>query len=184
MKMNYSSYHQSIVGKHHIRLVGLPDLPVFNDANGPVQPFEIKDHGTLEALHTVLESGVCHWVRMSQEEVSEHSEWLKTKVVKERAVRNDKGHKRGPRERPEDGNETVAGPSKKRARANKNPSTSQNRQRSSTKTKAAGSRKSRVSKRLPPQPPRSRSVIDDDEDDDGHNEHNEHNVGEGEGSNS
>lgn len=165
--MNYASYHQKIVAKSHVRLIGLPQLQVFTEVNGPVQPFAIKDLPTLESLYTVLECGTCHWVRMSQDDIAEHTEWLKTQVPKERAVRSDKGQKRGSRKETAEGSDGEDDrPSGKRRRTDMQ-ATPRSRQRiSTTKRQTGGSRKSRVSQQLPPQP-RSHSVVQDsDEDDD------------------
>lgn len=169
--MNYTNYHRSIVEKFHVRLVGLPDLPVFSDANGPIKPFNIKDHGTLEALHAALESGACHWDRMSPEDIADHGDWLKTQVVTERAVRSDVGKKRGRRQAEDSGvgkNKNTDSSSRKRQRTNANSSASRKHQHSTTTTKgtqASGSRKSQVSKQLPPQL-RSRSVVEDEDSND------------------
>ncbi|KAJ3748068.1 hypothetical protein DFH05DRAFT_1522492 [Lentinula detonsa] len=170
-KMNYVNYHQKIVAKSHVRLIGLPQLPVFMDAKGPVQPFTIKDLPTLEALHTVLQCGTCHWVRMSQDDIAEHSEWLKTQVPKERAVRSDKGQKRGSRKQTASNGEHDAR-SSKRKRTDTHPILASRRQCTLKTTRigqAVGSRKSRVLKQLPPQQ-RSHPLVqesDEDEDSDG-----------------
>ncbi|KAJ3740350.1 hypothetical protein DFH05DRAFT_1545796 [Lentinula detonsa] len=95
--MNYANYHSCIVDKHHVQLIGLPDSQLFIDANGPIKPFDIKDRKTLDALHAALESGACRWSKMSSEEVKEHGECLQMQVPKVRAVRSDKGKKRGRR---------------------------------------------------------------------------------------
>ncbi|KAF9068749.1 hypothetical protein BDP27DRAFT_1184302, partial [Rhodocollybia butyracea] len=162
VKMNYSNYQQAIVEKFHVRLIGLPNLPIFKDANGPIKPFDIKDLATLEALHAVLESGACLWARMSQDDIAEHSEWMKTQVVKERSARSDKGRKRGPRQQAADGEDENRGSSHKRRRTKDNGSTSRKRQRTMGKGSAT---KKKVSKQLPPQP-RSREFIDSDDDSD------------------
>ncbi|KAE9407452.1 hypothetical protein BT96DRAFT_933486 [Gymnopus androsaceus JB14] len=176
--MNYVNYHRSIVGKYHVCLIGLPDLAIFKNANGPITPFLIKDQATLEALYTALEAGACHWARMSPDDIAEHNEWLKTQPVKERSVRSDKGQKRGRRTRgteSDDENESRES-SRKRKRANKKGSSLQNSGRTTAKgRKTAAPKKSRVSKQLPP---RSRETVDSDEDldldgDDGEND-NEH----------
>lgn len=75
------------------------------DVNGPVQPFTIKNLPTLKSLHTVLGCGTCYWLRMSQADIAEHTEWLKTQVSKERAVRSDKGRKRGSRKEAAEGSD-------------------------------------------------------------------------------
>ncbi|KAJ3742463.1 hypothetical protein DFH05DRAFT_1558504 [Lentinula detonsa] len=93
--MNYANYHSCIVDKHHVQLIGLPDSQLFIDANGPIKPFDIKDRKTLDALHAALESGACCWSKMSSEEVKEHGECMQMQVPKVRAVRSDKGKKRG-----------------------------------------------------------------------------------------
>ncbi|KAJ3769673.1 hypothetical protein FB446DRAFT_706043 [Lentinula raphanica] len=157
IKMNHASYHKSIVEKYHIRLIGLPDCPVFKEAHGPVKPHDIKDQATLEALFTVLESGTCRWSKMNENEIKEHSGWLATQEVKERAVRSDKGKKRGSRQRDDEDDDEDDGI--------ENEGPSQKRPRPAHNSRKARRKQSRISKKLPP--PRSEEFVNsDDESDD------------------
>lgn len=155
MNMNYASYHTSIVNRHRIQLIGLPDSQIFIEANGPIKPFDIKDRKALDALHAALESGACRWSKMSSEEVKEHEEWMQMQVPKARATRSDKGTKRGRRKQTTDADnddgENQAPPPKRQRQTVKNPTAAQ---------------KARVAKRLPPKPP-SAEFLDSDVDDDG-----------------
>ncbi|KAJ3764953.1 hypothetical protein FB446DRAFT_835145 [Lentinula raphanica] len=158
IKMNYTNYHKSIVEKYHIRLIGLPDFPVFKEANGPVKPHDIKDQATLEALFTVLETGACCWSKMNEDEIKEHARWLATQVVKERAVRSDKGKKRGRRQQDKDTDAGNSGiDSETEGSSQKRPRVVKRRQK-----------QSRVLKQLPP--PRSREFLDSDDDESEDNE--------------
>ncbi|KAF9058596.1 hypothetical protein BDP27DRAFT_1432503 [Rhodocollybia butyracea] len=143
VKMNYSNYHQAIVEKFHVRLIGLPNLATFKDVNGPIKPFDIKDLPTLEALHAVLESGTCLWARMSQDDIAEHSEWMKTqwRTVTAKTRTALKTYL-----------ESVGAPT---AQAHR-----EKRQHNEANGTGALATKKSVSKRLPPQP-RSREFIED-----------------------
>ncbi|KAJ3831865.1 hypothetical protein F5878DRAFT_667112 [Lentinula raphanica] len=156
IKMNYASYHTGIVAKYHIRLIGLPDCAIFEEANGPVKPHNIKDQATLEALFTVLETGTCCWSRMSDNEIKEHSAWLATQEVKERAVRSDKGKKRGSRQRDDDDDDDHDDDDN-----SENKADSRKRSRKSGVNGKAGRKKSKISKQLPP---RSREFVNSDDD--------------------
>ncbi|KAJ3747785.1 hypothetical protein DFH05DRAFT_1541287 [Lentinula detonsa] len=142
--MNYANYHSCIVDKHHVQLIGLPDSQLFIDANGPIKPFDIKDRKTLDALHAALESGACRWSKMSSEEVKEHGECMQMQVPKVRAVRSDKGKKRGRRTDANNNNGESQAPPPKRMRH-------------------AAKQKARVAKSLPPK--RIQSSEDTDESD-------------------
>ncbi|KAJ3748837.1 hypothetical protein DFH05DRAFT_1540061 [Lentinula detonsa] len=142
--MNYANYHSCIVDKHHVQLIGLPDSQLFIDANGPIKPFDIKDRKTLDALHAALESGACRWSKMSSEEVKEHGECMQMQVPKVRAVRSDKGKKRGRRTDANSNNSESQAPPPKRMRH-------------------AAKQKARVAKSLPPK--RIQSSEDTDESD-------------------
>ncbi|KAJ3730334.1 hypothetical protein C8R42DRAFT_637106 [Lentinula raphanica] len=158
IKMNYASYHTGIVAKYHVRLIGLPDCTIFKEANGPVKPHSINDQATLEALFTVLETGTCCWSRMSENEIKEHSAWLATQEVKERAVRSDKGKKRGSRQRDDDDDNDNDDNNKVNS---ENKADSRKRSQKSGANGKAGQKKSRISKQLPP---RSREFINSDDD--------------------
>ncbi|KAJ3978714.1 hypothetical protein F5890DRAFT_1653079 [Lentinula detonsa] len=133
--MNYANYHSSDWS---------PRSQLFIDANGPIKPFDIKDRKTLDALHAALESGACRWSKMSSEEVKEHGECMQMQVPKVRAVRSDKGKKRGRRTDANSNNSESQAPPPKRMRH-------------------AAKQKARVAKSLPPK--RIQSSEDTDESD-------------------
>ncbi|KAF9060852.1 hypothetical protein BDP27DRAFT_1193649, partial [Rhodocollybia butyracea] len=159
MNMNYASYHTSIVAKHHVQLIGLPNFQTH-------QPFDIKDRKALEALHGALESGACCWSRMSAEEVKEHDTWIQTQAPKERAVRSDKGTKRGrckgTADTDNNSNENQAPPPKRQQIGSQK---SKGRVTGSKGGQSTAAKRACITKKLPPQPT-STEFVDSDEDGD------------------
>lgn len=92
--MNYVNYDTSIISELKVKLIGwTKGVPFAN-------PSAIGTVSDLRKLRDDLKSGKCHWVKLTQSQLSEHNTLLDTRreegetVGRARKTRSDKGKKR------------------------------------------------------------------------------------------
>jgi len=94
ISMNYVNYEKSIMQKYHVKLVGWPDDVKF------INPASLTNIDDLRKLRQVLRTQACHWVKLSDREVRQHTESIKQREVsgacvgRKRKARSDKGKPR------------------------------------------------------------------------------------------
>lgn len=90
--MNYISYEKVIVLQHHVRICGWPEVIGAFRAPSRITPLD-----NVRLLLEALESGTCHWAKMTAEEVEKYREEVNRReqagevVGTIRKVRSDKG---------------------------------------------------------------------------------------------
>ncbi|KAF8328053.1 hypothetical protein F5887DRAFT_898053 [Amanita rubescens] len=103
ISMNYVNYEKSIIQKYRLKLVGWPDDVKFTN------PASLTSVDDLRKLRHALRTQTCHWVKLSDRELRQHTESIKQREVsgecvgRKRKARSDKGksRKRVARERPD-----------------------------------------------------------------------------------
>lgn len=92
--MNYVNYEKSIIQKYHVKLVGWPE-----DVNF-INPVSLTNVDDLRKLQQALRTQACHWVKLSDREVRQHTKSIKQReasgacVGRKRKTRSDKGKPR------------------------------------------------------------------------------------------
>jgi hypothetical protein len=139
--MNYANYETSIVQQYSVRLVGWPKTVKF------VNPSQIGTVLEIRTLRDDLNSGACHWVKLSKSQLAAH--------IADIEARRDRGETIGKKRK----KRSDAGTSHKRKR----PSADQENERPSRRSKNS-SKKKADSQRVR----KSVAIIDssDDEDED------------------
>lgn len=117
--MNYVNYDTAIMLAHGVMLVGWPGGVKF------ANPSEIGTVSEIRKLRDHLKSGQCHWVKMTQSQLKDHTAKLEglreagQTVGKPRKKRSDAGTKRKRSSDNQENEGPEAGPSRKRVRKSK-----------------------------------------------------------------
>ena len=92
--MNYVNYEKSVMQKFHVKLVGWPDDVKF------INPASLTNVDDLRKLRHALRTQACHWVKLSDREVRQHTESIEQREIsgvcvgRKRKQRSDKGKPR------------------------------------------------------------------------------------------
>ena len=115
--MNYHNYDKSIILKYKVKLTGWPNNIKF------ANPSHISTVDDIRMLRHSLQTGVCHWVRLSQAEAAEHGNNIIQRqqdgeiVGRKHKERSDKGRWHAVRarndEHEDEGPDEDEGPSRK-----------------------------------------------------------------------